>query len=127
MSIKENFVMKLWDIANYITGFAIAQSLAFAFIFLKADKLGSKLNPDNTSFKIIIFISIGCLFYMIGVWWALSRAKTILKSLTIENGNLIKRSFNQSIIGRWVAIIFFTILDICVISIVSNYTSPVTI
>ncbi len=120
MSIKENFVMKLWDVANYITGFAIAQSLAFAFIFLKSDNLSSKLTPDNISSKIILFISVGCIFYMIGVWWSLTRANSLLKSLNEENSHLLTRSFNQSIIGRWIAILFFAFLDIYVILIITK-------
>jgi hypothetical protein len=118
MSIKENFFMKLWDVSNYITGFAIAQSLVFAFIFLKTNGMHEKIAPDNISVKIIIFLSIGCIFYMIGVWWALLRAKKLLNSIDLEEDNIIKCSINQSIIGRWIAIIFFTILDIYVICII---------
>lgn len=118
MSIKETFVSKFWDIANYITGFAVAQSLTFAFLFLKTDKIGNKLAGQHVLLKMILFLSIGCILYMIGVWWSVSRARNILKSTDADNYNLLSRPFKQSVYGRCIAILFFTILDISILLIV---------
>ena len=120
MSIKENFVMKLWDIANYITGFAVAQSLSFAFLLLKSNGIKDKLKEESVLFYMILVISISSILYFIGVVWSLTRANSLLKSLNEENSHLLTRSFNQSIIGRWIAILFFAFLDICVILIITK-------
>lgn len=50
--MKKQYYWKLWDSANYITGFAATQALAFAFIFISGPEIVKKIDHWYQLFKI---------------------------------------------------------------------------
>lgn len=118
--LKTQYFWKLWDAANLITGFAATQSLAFAFLFIRHGILGAKLKYNLVLGGMSLFIILGGIIYSIGVIKCIKWAKELL--LTGEKMEMNKvdvetilSSFAYSVKGRIGVIIFFTLLDICVL------------
>jgi hypothetical protein len=118
--LKTQYFWKLWDAANIITGFAATQSLAFAFLFIAHQGFGAKLKSNFIFSGIAVFIILGGIIYSVGVSKCLKWAKELL--LTGEKMEINKidvesilSSFTYSAKGRIGVIIFFTLLDICVL------------
>lgn len=120
--MKKQFYLKLWDSANFITGFAAAQALTFAFLFNKG-KAAPHLCDGNNLLIMGIFISLGGLIYILGVYFCLRWAqKLLLTGDTMELNEVdqqnILHTIKYSKWGRIIAIIFFTILDLGVLCVI---------
>jgi len=122
--IKTQYFWKLWDAANLITGFAATQALAFAFLFMSKDNLDKKVDSWSTLLMMIFFLVVGSVIYGIGIKKALNWAKKLIttgEKLETNKEDLenILSSINKSANGRILVVVFFTVLDICVLCIVS--------
>jgi|GEM_PF-3206437 len=122
--IKTQYVWKLWDAANLITGFAATQALAFAFLFLSKDNLDDKVNSWSTLLMMIFFLAMGGFIYCVGINRALNWTKKLILTgekleTNKEDVENILTSINKSARGRILVVVFFTVLDICVLCIVS--------
>lgn len=123
--LKTQYFWKLWEAANIITGFAATQSLAFAFLFITNEGFGIKLKSNLILGGISVFIIMGGVIYSVGVSKCLKWAKELL--LTGEKMEINKvdvesilSSFTYSAKGRIGVIIFFTLLDLCVLILASQ-------
>lgn len=125
--MKTQLIFKLWDAANLITGFAAVQSLTFAFIFINSDPVVTDSKFENMEVcSICIAILLAHTMYAIGVFkllqWIiiLNDNNVDLDNEYNEKQQMIQQIIKGSGIGRIVAILFFALLDISVILIVSH-------
>lgn len=101
----DEMIKELWSIANIITGFAVAQSLAFA---LALGKDLEKLERQTSAFK----ISISCIastfaaLYCLAVWQCWTLASSLDSQL--EHDDI----WHQVTIGRTVCILLFTAVPV---------------
>ncbi|PLX11030.1 MAG: hypothetical protein C0597_15745 [Marinilabiliales bacterium] len=123
--MKKQYYWKLWDAANYITGFAATQALAFAFIFISGPEMVDHIKYWYQLAGMAFFIVLGCIIYCGGVYKSIQWAqKIIIKEeeldLELEENQFIVHTMKRSSWGRIIAIIFFTVLDLTVLYIVGS-------
>lgn len=123
--MKKQYYWKLWDAANYITGFAATQALAFAFIFISNSKIETKIDHWYQIVGMAFFIAGGCIIYCLGVFRSIQWAKKIIikeekLDLGLEENQFILKTMDRSSLGRIIAIIFFTCLDLTILYIVGS-------
>lgn len=97
---KIKMAEKLWDLANLVTGFAVAQSIATTFVIAKGD-LNNSLRGPGAHFVAIGATLIFTVFYIFAILWC--RAK----------GSSLDSSDNSAIwcpitAGRVFAVVLFT-------------------
>lgn len=120
---ENQFFWKLWDAANVITGFAAVQALTFAFIFIPKEKKVVLSSAGPALGSMFVFLLAGCLVYCLGVYFTIRWAKSLLNNsekleITEENRRAINKKLSLSALGRIFAIIFFTSIDLCILSMV---------
>ncbi len=120
--MKKDFFWKLWETVNIITGFAAVQSLTFAFLFISDEKLALKIKPFYVLLGMSGSIILGGILYSFGVFYCIKWAKKfIISENNLDENKLILKSLNFSILGRIIAIAFFTLLDVLVLWLVNKY------
>ena len=91
---------KMWDLSNYITGFAVAQAIATAFAVAKND-FESSLKERRDFIGGLASVVVFGLFYLIGVIWC----RTVVTNLVEEDDIMI---WNWATVGRIFAIVLFS-------------------
>jgi hypothetical protein len=100
----------LWNLANIITGFAIAQSLAFLYALAKSEFVKAVDNP-MTYWIICIAIIVASILYCVAVYFVGNKGASLTD---IHNVDIWK----SITLGRVAAILVFNAFAIVVITIV---------
>jgi len=100
-------VSKLWDLGNYVAGFAAAQGIAFGFMTLQKEwtnKITDK-NP-RTIFIVTVWIFIGVFFEIWAILWC---HRESLNEKLWHPSEHIKCIFKRVMWGRMVCVLLFGI------------------
>ena len=99
---------KLWDLANLITGFAIAQNLATTFAMAKGEFRNSL---KGTAAHIVAFVStiVFTILYFCAIWWCRSQALDKPEVKYIED---MVSLWKHVTVGRVLAVALFTLVTL---------------
>jgi hypothetical protein len=99
---------KLWDLANFITGFAIAQNLATTFAMAKGEFRNSL---KGSAAHIVAFVStiVFTILYFYAIWWCESQAINKPEVKSIED---MVSLWKHVTVGRLVAVALFTVVTL---------------
>ena len=113
MSFESQLVWKFWDIANAITAFSAAQSIAFSYS-LTNNAFASKLKESPALMYFLLFVLLlGGILYFYSVLWCNKNSLNKIISLT-ENSDIdnLKKIWWSVTIVRLIVICFFTLFSI---------------
>ena len=98
---KIKIAEKLWDLANLVTGFAVAQSIATTFTVAKGDL--KTLKDAGPHLGAIIATLIFTTFYIIAILWCRKNGSS---RDSTDNSSL----WHAATVGRVFAVILFTLV-----------------
>jgi len=98
----------LWDSANIITGFAVAQTIAFAYACAKPE-FRELINTLSVKCTISILLFIVRLIEAYAVWWCSNKTILLFKTKEQKVNLEITKIIYQAARGRIIAIIFLII------------------
>jgi hypothetical protein len=114
---NSDMTSKLWDIANYITGFSVAQALFFAVAFGSNEEMrAALLQYGQVPMVIFVLIVIFTIFYCLAICWCHRRMNFSNNERRIARG--VKR-------GQLITIIVFNCVMISPIVGITFHVGPV--
>lgn len=113
--MKENsqFIWKLWDLANVITGFVAAQAMVWAFAFKSKDFVDKIYENGTVTVIACLVIILAHLIFAFGAYWCYKRSiklnRILNKKAEKEDLVIFEKTWKTSNTGRLITILFFFI------------------
>lgn len=126
MSLESQLVWKFWDIANAITAFSAAQSIAFSYSLTNSNFVVKLKDSPALMYFLFIALLLGGILYFFSVVWCYKNSLTNISFLKDGTGSINYRKLWINVtIGRLVIICFFTLFTLIILlGMISDFWLP---